>query len=169
MSHFEFGSYYELIYDSGRHPVIYDSCTEKDGKAVYIASFEAGGYSFSITDTFVSEGKKKKIERRIHGEAIEETCSNGIRFLLSLPVETDKNCRWRFCSPSLDLTKPRRMIYRKSVSYQDRDTAGSMFGAYNCDKHIMISIYRTSEGTGIDSRRTIADETKARADMASLG
>ena len=33
----------------------------------------------------------------------------------------------------------------------------------------MISIYRTSEGTGIDSRRTIADETKARADMASLG
>lgn len=164
-------SYYELIYGKGRKQLTYDSIEKTDGGILCSVSFNEEGYEFKITDRITQGSNGRKVERHIEGRPGSDykACADGIRFSLILPMETDKNCRWRFCSPSIDMTKPRKMVYKKSVSYVDADMAGAMFGAYNCDKHIMYSIFRTATGSGMDRSRTAAANTRARDEMAALG
>jgi len=131
-----------------RKEIRYGEHESSGGADILRASFSEGGYFFEIED-ITAERKDVPgvlVSRSIKARPEEDfnECSEGIMFEVMLPVELPPNCKWRFCSPSIDMTRPRKMVYKKRKTYQGEIESGNLFGAYNCDKHVMYSIYRSS-------------------------
>ncbi len=167
-------SYYELAKEGVRTEVDIDSIVEKDDTVFYSAKVSAGGYSF-IMEYSASERKDitgLRIRCHIKGapEGKIKDRDEGIMFCLALPIDAPAGCKWRFCTPSIDLSKPRRFSYKKKALQQDAEALGNIFGMYNCDKQIMYSIYRSSIlNDGIEVPHTMVPKNHDDSQMAALG
>ena len=167
-------SYYELISEGERKEADHESVSHEGEGALYRSSFDAGGYSFEIEDLIEdrSDVPGIRISRKIHGTPLDvkREYPDGIMFALSLPMDTTPDCKWRFCSPTIDLTKPRKMIYKKRMYNQNEEAIGNIFGAYNCDTKTMYSIYRcTDTARKIVKEYTLRQQQRHEEDMAALG
>lgn len=166
--------YCELAKEGVRTQISLDDIVEGDGIVSYSAKFSAGGYAFSV-EYSVEERKditglriRFSIKGKPAGKLKEK--DDGIMFCLALPIDTPPGCKWRFCTPAIDLSRPRRLSFKKKALQQDREAWGSIFGMYNCDKQVMYSIYRSSIlNDGIEVPHTMVPKQHDDSQMAALG
>ncbi len=167
-------AYFETAKEGKIQEIKYDN-EVKDGDTVrWSARAEIEGYTFDIEDSVT--GRKDiigyRIIRRIKGRPEKgfKNSGNGIMFALSFPIDSPPNCKWRFCKPTIDLSRPRRMVYKKREFYQGEKASGIIFGMYNCDKKNMYSIYRSSPWVeNMERQKTLMPKKHSDNEMAALG
>ena len=166
--------YYELAKEGVRTQIGMDNIVKGDDIVSYNAKLSAGDYIFSI-DYSVEQRKDitgLRIRCHIKGKPAGKIKDgdDGIMFCLALPIDAPAGCKWRFCTPSIDLSRPRRFSYKKRDLQQDQKAWGSIFGMYNCDKQVMYSIFRSSTlNDGIEVPHTMVPKNHDDSQMAALG
>ncbi|MBR5376926.1 MAG: hypothetical protein IK139_06560 [Lachnospiraceae bacterium] len=165
---------YELEGEGVRTEAEIDSIVNKDDTVCYSAGISAGGYSFIMEYSVCERSDITGLRIRCHIKGTpagkKKDKNAGIRLSLALPIDAPAGCKWRFCTPSIDLSSPRRFSYKKRVLQQDEEALGNIFGMYNCDKQVMYSIYRSSTlNDGIEVPHTMVPKNHDSSQMAALG